>query len=111
MIFGYPIAEIERLGFSIKALDLTVKASSRSAQEIIRTPVLPPNATYITQSDAVAAREQILEGDRKSTRLNSSHVAISYAVFCLKKKNYNMVCIGWDDSLQSHLDGADCRST
>src|SRR5439155_21702879 len=27
-------------------------------------------------------------GDRKSTRLNSSHVAISYAVFCLKKKNY-----------------------
>src|SRR5690625_5725965 len=27
-----------------------------------------------------------LGGDRKSTRLNSSHVAISYAVFCLKKK-------------------------
>src|SRR5690625_6505854 len=26
--------------------------------------------------------------DRKSTRLNSSHVAISYAVFCLKKKTY-----------------------
>src|SRR5690606_42163118 len=26
-------------------------------------------------------------GDRKSTRLNSSHVKISYAVFCLKKKN------------------------
>src|SRR5690554_7537691 len=27
--------------------------------------------------------------DRKSTRLNSSHVRISYAVFCLKKKNNN----------------------
>src|SRR5699024_12375945 len=27
--------------------------------------------------------------DRKSTRLNSSHVSISYAVFCLKKKNNN----------------------
>src|SRR2546426_6038614 len=26
-------------------------------------------------------------GDRKSTRLNSSHLVISYAVFCLKKKN------------------------
>src|SRR5699024_11524131 len=26
--------------------------------------------------------------DRKSTRLNSSHVSISYAVFCLKKKKY-----------------------
>src|SRR5437870_12552891 len=29
------------------------------------------------------------ERDRKSTRLNSSHVAISYAVFCLKKKKKN----------------------
>src|SRR5439155_3237910 len=29
----------------------------------------------------------VTEVDRKSTRLNSSHVAISYAVFCLKKKN------------------------
>src|SRR5437762_5040619 len=38
-------------------------------------------------------------GDRKSTRLNSSHRCISYAVFCLKKKNrtftkaYNMLSI------------------
>src|SRR5258705_9736438 len=29
------------------------------------------------------------EVDRKSTRLNSSHLGISYAVFCLKKKNQN----------------------
>src|SRR5437870_9689051 len=31
--------------------------------------------------------------DRKSTRLNSSHVASSYAVFCLKKKNATFRCI------------------
>src|SRR5699024_11764637 len=31
--------------------------------------------------------------DRKSTRLNSSHVSISYAVFCLKKKKDNMKTI------------------
>src|SRR5438477_9425968 len=30
-----------------------------------------------------------LSADRKSTRLNSSHMSISYAVFCLKKKKYN----------------------
>src|SRR5690625_6062054 len=30
---------------------------------------------------------RVIDQDRKSTRLNSSHVAISYAVFCLKKKN------------------------
>src|SRR5947207_8031158 len=32
--------------------------------------------------------------DRKSTRLNSSHTVISYAVFCLKKKNTNTVTDG-----------------
>src|SRR5690625_7031545 len=32
-------------------------------------------------------RGSVARRDRKSTRLNSSHVAISYAVFCLKKKN------------------------
>src|SRR2546430_16983529 len=31
------------------------------------------------------------QGDRKSTRLNSSHSQISYAVFCLKKKNHTLV--------------------
>src|SRR5438477_5754379 len=36
---------------------------------------------------ALAARAIIGRQDRKSTRLNSSHMSISYAVFCLKKKN------------------------
>src|SRR5690606_42007355 len=36
---------------------------------------------------AVAVVVVQIEEDRKSTRLNSSHVKISYAVFCLKKKN------------------------
>src|SRR6266702_5678718 len=36
--------------------------------------------------DRVPARGAPTMEDRKSTRLNSSHVAISYAVFCLKKK-------------------------
>src|SRR2546430_12220857 len=39
-------------------------------------------------SAAVAlVEDQVDDGDRKSTRLNSSHSQISYAVFCLKKKN------------------------
>src|SRR5688500_19814036 len=41
------------------------------------------------------ARHRLLGGqrrgrDRKSTRLNSSHLVISYAVFCLKKKTYHV---------------------
>src|SRR5258707_4300119 len=41
-------------------------------------------ASYDVTLDLAA--DQVI-GDRKSTRLNSSHANISYAVFCLKKKN------------------------
>src|SRR5690625_5604759 len=45
------------------------------------------NGEQLRRRDLQALHEQLqLHGDRKSTRLNSSHVAISYAVFCLKKK-------------------------
>src|SRR5438132_2390623 len=37
---------------------------------------------------AFVRADRPLEEDRKSTRLNSSHTVISYAVFCLKKKNH-----------------------
>src|SRR5690625_5338859 len=40
--------------------------------------------------------ERIVHGqDRKSTRLNSSHVATSYAVFCLKKKKLRTIIAFW----------------
>src|SRR5207253_4060006 len=44
------------------------------------------DAVMIAQIDEQKAAV-VADADRKSTRLNSSHVAISYAVFCLKKKN------------------------
>src|SRR5437870_8375755 len=55
----------------------------------------PPDSHLPAESDhdgprpgpARHRREPLARADRKSTRLNSSHVAISYAVFCLKKKN------------------------
>src|SRR5260221_4097219 len=43
------------------------------------------------------SRRQQFQADRKSTRLNSSHTVISYAVFCLKKKKHT-------SELQSHSD-------
>src|SRR5437899_6595377 len=59
-------------------------------------------------------------GDRKSTRLNSSHLGISYAVFCLKKKNSelnmsgqrarsNLVNVDGEDAVDNSLNGI--RST
>src|SRR2546429_1505726 len=40
---------------------------------------------------ALGAHQGVFHIDRKSTRLNSSHGYISYAVFCLKKKNNSLV--------------------
>src|SRR6266540_6105141 len=44
-----------------------------AAVETIPVPVVHPDVAFVLS-------------DRKSTRLNSSHITISYAVFCLKKK-------------------------
>src|SRR5690348_17588100 len=41
----------------------------------------------LTDFARMSALHQRIDRDRKSTRLNSSHPSISYAVFCLKKKN------------------------
>src|SRR5438132_5737300 len=41
------------------------------------------------QKDDTFDHKPLLQRDRKSTRLNSSHTVISYAVFCLKKKKKN----------------------
>src|SRR2546427_3590084 len=54
--------------------------------EIVRGP-----ASVLYGSDAVTGVIQVL--DRKSTRLNSSHSQISYAVFCLKKKKKNQTAL------------------
>src|SRR3989442_12630691 len=48
-----------------------------------------PKRTY---KDKLMIGRNLALADRKSTRLNSSHVRISYAVFCLKKKNSNGAC-------------------
>src|SRR3712207_7289537 len=54
----------------------------RRAEELLRPRHVPDR-----HESADVRRRQ----DRKSTRLNSSHANISYAVFCLKKKNKNLV--------------------
>src|SRR2546426_7602291 len=45
-----------------------------------------------------------LQRDRKSTRLNSSHLVISYAVFCLKKKKKSKRIARDDSTVNSHCD-------
>src|SRR3989442_9239154 len=45
----------------------------------------------MAKSHRITGRGRPKRRDRKSTRLNSSHVRISYAVFCLKKKKKNQI--------------------
>src|SRR5690625_6980592 len=71
-------------GAKVVLVDLNEEALKQVAAEIGGDRVSYYTAE-VTENDAVVGYVK----DRKSTRLNSSHVAISYAVFCLKKKTKN----------------------
>src|SRR5207253_4400864 len=78
-----PLRELDLADVLLGEDDLARRTGFSGAQQhdLARVADLP---------DAVAERGRQRGApveDRKSTRLNSSHVAISYAVFCLKKKN------------------------
>src|SRR5258708_15880031 len=67
--------------------DEPYRVISRLGQRLEAT--LAPDAVLSIIVETVAQALK-LPGDRKSTRLNSSHQIISYAVFCLKKKKNNI---------------------
>src|SRR5690625_6780527 len=78
----------------IELLAVTTVAGNQTLEKVTRNALAVATIGNITDVPIAAGagvplvRPQIVaEEDRKSTRLNSSHVAISYAVFCLKKKN------------------------
>src|SRR3989442_7345711 len=61
----------------------------KRAEQELRATLSVLNATFESTADGILVVDlqgRIVSLDRKSTRLNSSHVRISYAVFCLKKK-------------------------
>src|SRR5438067_7132940 len=74
----------ETLQLRIGANDSRLDEIKRSGSEKITQLNEPVRGTAITYEDL--ALKFLYWPDRKSTRLNSSHVSISYAVFCLKKK-------------------------
>src|SRR5256886_15857488 len=66
----------------------------RSCERAAARDAVPDGAPCraLRRHDRAGAQEPhpiVAQGDRKSTRLNSSHSQISYAVFCLKKKKKN----------------------
>src|SRR5260221_8073178 len=80
--------------FPYTTLFRSVLSSRGRRQHRHRPPVLRPAGVVVAHRHRLllAVRNRLdaaggdAAGDRKSTRLNSSHTVISYAVFCLKKK-------------------------
>src|SRR2546430_7436651 len=84
------------LGFRFAATACGLKKTGALDLAILSSDVPASAAAVFTQNLVVAAPVLISKEDRKSTRLNSSHSQISYAAFCLKKKERttNFIVLG-----------------
>src|SRR5258707_5771426 len=92
---GFYKSEDDALNEAIRKFEaktgVKVELSQYAVQDMIPKTVAaldsgtPPDVAYADSYDVQVAGKWASE-DRKSTRLNSSHANISYAVFCLKKK-------------------------
>src|SRR5688572_32401864 len=86
-----PAAQYE----SRRLRSITDRSSSVRSVEIVRSddmhPILAPTSEAASHRPSKPSRTDHRQKDRKSTRLNSSHSQISYAVFCLKKKIKSIV--------------------
>src|SRR5690606_40025214 len=81
-------SQIVQAPAAVIAKQATVLSSSPSPPHARRVSAALPtiSRTSPVRSQRPGASDALPPEDRKSTRLNSSHVKISYAVFCLKKK-------------------------
>src|SRR5207249_9445577 len=79
---------IEPLGLTITQAAAALGVTRTTLSELVngKRGISPEMAVRLSNVFG-GSPESWLTQDRKSTRLNSSHVSISYAVFCLKKKN------------------------
>src|ERR1041385_6155832 len=85
---GASVAQLERLFDDGESAGAPGKAGSGGAKGPALEALIAADRAYGAEkfADACTQYSRALALDRKSTRLNSSHGYISYAVFCLKKK-------------------------
>src|SRR5947199_5680123 len=74
--------------FPYTTLFRSYKAPQRSGSYRLKLDLVDQKVCWFEErgSEPLSIEFEVRDGDRKSTRLNSSHLGISYAVFCLKKK-------------------------
>src|SRR6266480_7687232 len=91
-----PVAQPRRAGGNAPLSRLSANGMIIAAPApcIVRAAISAPMSVASAQPAEAAANSASpaanIRRDRKSTRLNSSHMSISYAVFCLKKKKKNL---------------------
>src|SRR5699024_11637053 len=83
LLSSHILSEVERLADEVAIIRQGIIVESGSLEELRH--LTRWTVTLITEQDVAQMT------DRKSTRLNSSHVSISYAVFCLRKKTTTML--------------------
>src|SRR5258708_14072914 len=83
----FPYTTLFRSSLAAKRYQSPEKVNAFNEALLERVRPLRAPSTPATRREYPAARVPAPAADRKSTRLNSSHQIISYAVFCLKKKN------------------------
>src|SRR2546429_1806894 len=76
-------AELAAMLIPVAKHDVAQELAARLCQDFMP---LADHAPGFSHAGIIEPRQQVANRDRKSTRLNSSHGYISYAVFCLKKK-------------------------
>src|SRR3712207_8705352 len=77
-------SDVEHL--DVQPVDISLLADGRDAPAMGQQVAADGFEPFALDVDAEPLRDFVDVEDRKSTRLNSSHANISYAVFCLKKK-------------------------
>src|SRR3712207_7442034 len=88
----FPTRRSSDLTFPFGAHVVVVEVDVESGKaEVARLIAVDDAGTILNPLLAEGQRHGGYAQDRKSTRLNSSHANISYAVFCLKKKKYMMI--------------------
>src|SRR3712207_8566777 len=88
----FPYTTLFRSGRVTEGLDVLERISNTP---VTMSPGGVDTVPSMPTEDVLIERITIQEQDRKSTRLNSSHANISYAVFCLKKKKqrHKNICL------------------
>src|SRR5438034_3592315 len=86
----YRHAKLGRVSLNLGGIaNITVLPRSAKPQQVFAFDTGPANMLIDALVSHFTRGQGVDEQDRKSTRLNSSHTVISYAVFCLKKKKQN----------------------